>query len=64
MNYKKLNYKKRWVPEWLRFVDEDIEEERCLIKEFFKRERQKPPAQRSSFCMISCPCPSCSVSML
>lgn len=35
-------------------------EEPCLIQQFFEEEAKKPPSQRSSACMISCPCSRCS----
>jgi len=31
----------------------------CMIDAFFKNEAKKPIGQRSSACMISCPCPRC-----
>jgi len=37
----------------------DDEEEPCLIRAFFESEQKKPPAQRQTSCMISCPCSRC-----
>jgi hypothetical protein len=57
--------------EYIKIIDDGYQDhpgwianDECLVRKFFEEEAKKPIGQRSSSCLISCPCSKCNPATL